>query len=74
MTWGVAGSAPGQDTADAVTSESVTVTFARNEVPVLVTTKETATCEPAGTETPGAVLASSSLSDLTMVTPLVAGV
>ena len=56
-----------------VANESVTVTFAKNDVPVLVTTNVTVTGAPAATLTPGAVFASSPLSDFTMVTPEVAG-
>jgi hypothetical protein len=56
-----------------VASESVTVTFARYAVPVLVTTNVTDNGAPAATDTPGAVFASSPLSDFTMVTPAVAG-
>ena len=56
-----------------VAKESVTVTFAKNDVPVLVTTNVTATGAPAVTLTPGAVFASSPLSDFTMLIPAVAG-
>ena len=71
ITFGVAGSAPGQ--VMAVANESVTVTFAKNDVPVLVTTNVTVTGEPATTDTPGAVFASSPFSDFTMETPADAG-
>jgi hypothetical protein len=56
-----------------VANESVTVTFARYDVPVFDTTNVTATGEPATTDTPGAVFASSPLSDFTMDTPADAG-
>ena len=71
ITLAVSAAAPGQ--VMPVANESVTVTFARCAVPVLVTTNVTVTGEPATTDTPGAVFASSSLSDFTMVTPAVAG-
>jgi len=71
ITFGVAGSAPGQ--VRPVANESVTVTFARYAVPVLVTRNVTDNGAPAATLTPGAEFASSSLSDFTMVTPEVAG-
>ena len=64
ITFGVAGSAPGQ--VMAVANESVTVTFAKNDVPVLVTTNVTVTGEPATTDTPGAV--SVSYTHLTLPT------
>ena len=71
ITLAVAAAAPGQ--VRPVANESVTVTFAKNDVPVLVTTNVTETGEPAATLTPGAVFASSPLSDFTMLTPEVAG-
>ena len=71
ITLAVSVAAPGQ--VMPVANESVTVTFAKNDVPVLVTTNVTVTGEPATTDTPGAVFASSPLSDFTMVTPEVAG-
>ena len=54
-------------------SLSVTVTFDRYDVPVFDTTNDTDNGEPAVTDTPGAVFASSSLIDFTMLTPAVAG-
>jgi hypothetical protein len=71
MTLGEPVTAPGQ--VMPVANESVTVTFAKNDVPVLVTTNVTDNGAPAATLTPGAVFASSPLSDFTMVTPEVAG-
>ena len=58
----------------AVASVSVTVTGFRRTSPVLVTTKVTFIVEPAGTATPGAVLASSPLMVLTTVIAGRAGV
>ena len=71
MTFGVSSLAPSQ--VIPVANESVTVTFAKNDVPVFDTTNVTVTGEPAATDTPGAAFASSSLSDFTMLTPEVAG-
>ena len=58
----------------AVASESVTVTGDRRTSPVFLTSKVTDIVDPTGTDTPGARLASSALSDLTMVTAGWAGV
>ena len=71
ITLAVPVAAPGQ--VMPVANESVTVTFAKNDVPVFDTTNVTVTGEPAATDTPGAAFASSSLSDFTMLTPEVAG-
>ena len=71
ITFGVASSAPEQ--LIPVASLSVTVTFDRYDVPVFDTTNDTDNGEPAVTDTPGAVFASSSLIDFTMLTPAVAG-
>ena len=71
ITFGVASSAPEQ--LIPVASLSVTVTFDRYDVPVFDTTNDTDNGEPAETDTPGAVFASSPLIDFTMLTPAVAG-
>jgi hypothetical protein len=71
ITLAVPVAAPGQ--VMPVANESVTVTFDRYDVPVFDTTNVTVTGEPAATLTPGAVFASSLLSDFTTVTPAVAG-
>jgi hypothetical protein len=71
ITLAVPAAAPGQ--VIPVANESVTVTFAKNDDPVLVTTNVTVTGAPAATDTPGAVFASSPFSDFTMLTPAVAG-
>ena len=71
ITFGVASSAPEQ--LIPVASLSVTVTFDRYDVPVFDTTNDTDNGEPAVTDTPGAVFASSPLIDFTMLTPAVAG-
>ena len=71
MTFGEPVTEPGQ--VMPVANESVTVTFAKNDVPVFDTTNVTVTGAPAVTLTPGAEFASSPFSDFTMVTPEVAG-
>ena len=71
ITLAVPAAAPGQ--VMPVANESVTVTFAKNDVPVFDTTNVTDNGAPAPTLTPGAEFASSPFSDFTMVTPAVAG-
>ena len=72
-TFGDPASAPGHEIAEPATTESVTATSAKNDVPVFDTTNDTTIDEPATTDTPGAVFASSPLIDFTTDTPAVAG-